>query len=576
MPLLVPSSERKAGEVRPISKATLTSSSIVRPRPPYASGIDRPKRPSAFISATMSAGMASVSSTRASFGTSRSRTKRATVSTSAASVASSRIMGRLRCTSWESRHNSATTGEENRRSPCKPSRKEENHEGQHAFAGPSRGSPGRACGAGAREGGAGASAPLLEAFVRAYYAQVDPDDLAERQLADLYGAALSHFELRPQARCPASAQRARRSIRRSRSTAGSRRTPIIEIVNDDMPFLVDSVTMEANRHGLTLHLIIHPIIDVDARGRRHADGHRRERRRRARAASRSFTSRSTASPARQRWTQLAPRHRARAGRRAARRRRLEARCGDKALAIVGRAREAARRRCPRSELDGRQGVPALAADNHFTFLGYRRHDLVTVDGQDALQHRAGLEPRHPAREGGEGRRRELRRAAAGDPRLRAPAGAARHHQVDVALDGASSRLPRLRRGQALRRCGQRGAARTASSASSRPRPTARTRPTFRCCGARSPTWSRAPASPTGQPRRQGAAQHPRDLSARRAVPDRARTSCCARRSASCICTTGSASASSSAATRSSASCRASSTRRARTTPPTCARSGRRS
>ena len=34
---------------------------------------------------------------------------------------------------------------------------------------------------------------------------------------------------------------------------------IVEIVNDDMPFLVDSVTMEVNRHGLTLHLIVHPI-----------------------------------------------------------------------------------------------------------------------------------------------------------------------------------------------------------------------------------------------------------------------------------------------------------------------------
>ena len=29
-----------------------------------------------------------------------------------------------------------------------------------------------------------------------------------------------------------------------------------------MPFLVDSVTMEVNRHGLTLHLIVHPIVAV--------------------------------------------------------------------------------------------------------------------------------------------------------------------------------------------------------------------------------------------------------------------------------------------------------------------------
>ena len=52
---------------------------------------------------------------------------------------------------------------------------------------------------------------------------------------------------------------------------------IIEIVNDDMPFLVDSVTMEVNRHGLTLHLIIHPLILVnrDADGHVAGPGHRR-------------------------------------------------------------------------------------------------------------------------------------------------------------------------------------------------------------------------------------------------------------------------------------------------------------
>ena len=33
---------------------------------------------------------------------------------------------------------------------------------------------------------------------------------------------------------------------------------VVEIVNDDMPFLVDSVTMEVNRHGLALHLDLPP------------------------------------------------------------------------------------------------------------------------------------------------------------------------------------------------------------------------------------------------------------------------------------------------------------------------------
>ena len=43
---------------------------------------------------------------------------------------------------------------------------------------------------------------------------------------------------------------------------------VIEIVNDDMPFLVDSVTMELNRQGHTLHLLVHPLAKTvrDAEG----------------------------------------------------------------------------------------------------------------------------------------------------------------------------------------------------------------------------------------------------------------------------------------------------------------------
>ncbi len=47
MPTLVPKAERNAGLVRPSSIATRHSSSMERSRPPYSSGIDRPKRPSA-------------------------------------------------------------------------------------------------------------------------------------------------------------------------------------------------------------------------------------------------------------------------------------------------------------------------------------------------------------------------------------------------------------------------------------------------------------------------------------------------------------------------------------------------
>src|SRR6185369_1356253 len=41
------------------------------------------------------------------------------------------------------------------------------------------------------------------------------------------------------------------------------RHTVIEIVNDDMPFLVDSTSAEINRQGLSLHLIVHPVFGVE-------------------------------------------------------------------------------------------------------------------------------------------------------------------------------------------------------------------------------------------------------------------------------------------------------------------------
>src|SRR5262249_5519078 len=38
---------------------------------------------------------------------------------------------------------------------------------------------------------------------------------------------------------------------------------VIEAVNDDMPFLVDSVTSALNRRDLTVHLVIHPVLQVE-------------------------------------------------------------------------------------------------------------------------------------------------------------------------------------------------------------------------------------------------------------------------------------------------------------------------
>ena len=109
-------------------------------------------------------------------------------------------------------------------------------------------------------------AKAVSAFATRFFAQVDQEDLEALSVSDLYGAVLSQWHF--------IARRAGGSVvrvfnpRLDENGWESAHT-VVEIVGDDMPFLVDSVTMEINRQGLTLHLIIHPVLRVarDADGR---------------------------------------------------------------------------------------------------------------------------------------------------------------------------------------------------------------------------------------------------------------------------------------------------------------------
>jgi glutamate dehydrogenase len=44
---------------------------------------------------------------------------------------------------------------------------------------------------------------------------------------------------------------------------------VIDVVTDDMPFLVDSITMVVYRRGLVIHRLLHPLISAerDAEGK---------------------------------------------------------------------------------------------------------------------------------------------------------------------------------------------------------------------------------------------------------------------------------------------------------------------
>jgi glutamate dehydrogenase len=107
---------------------------------------------------------------------------------------------------------------------------------------------------------------LAAKFAQLYYAEVDPEELAARDPADLQGAAAAHLAFGGSFHGGEAKLRAYNPVRGEHGWASTH--TVIEIVSDDMPFLVDTVTMEANRQGLTLHLLVHPVLRVvrDAKG----------------------------------------------------------------------------------------------------------------------------------------------------------------------------------------------------------------------------------------------------------------------------------------------------------------------
>ncbi|HEY1530747.1 MAG TPA: NAD-glutamate dehydrogenase, partial [Galbitalea sp.] len=103
-------------------------------------------------------------------------------------------------------------------------------------------------------------ASLAEQFVRQYYRWVSPEDLEDRTSADLFGAALAHFK-QAKKRQPNEANVRIYNPDQEEDGWTSPHTAV-EIVTDDMPFLIDSVGMELNRRGFGVSMIIHPVLLV--------------------------------------------------------------------------------------------------------------------------------------------------------------------------------------------------------------------------------------------------------------------------------------------------------------------------
>ena len=96
----------------------------------------------------------------------------------------------------------------------------------------------------ARERVSGEDLDLALAFLGCYYTGTSPDDLAERKAGDLYGAAMAHLNL-ARRRAPGTPKIRVYNPRIEQHGWQSTHT-IVEIVTDDLPFLVDSVRMVLN------------------------------------------------------------------------------------------------------------------------------------------------------------------------------------------------------------------------------------------------------------------------------------------------------------------------------------------
>lgn len=224
--------------------------------------------------------------------------------------------------------------------------------------------------------------PLLENFIRHYYSAVAAEDLLLRSPAELYGAAVAHFEY-ARKRTPG-----KPSIRiynpTTRSHGYKSTHTVVEMVNDDMPFLVDSTSMALNKHGYSIHLTVHPIFKArrDKRGRLeqlvppHDDLIGAQQESLIRIEIDKETERSDIAA-------------------------LEAELHgymsdvnaavDDWASMRGKASEIINllsKQPPKLEpAEVSEGIKFLdwLVNNHFTFLGYREYDLVRENGEDVLK-----------------------------------------------------------------------------------------------------------------------------------------------------------------------------------------------
>ena len=221
------------------------------------------------------------------------------------------------------------------------------------------------------------------AMLKAFYRHVAPEDLLEREASDLYGAVMAQLRLasdRPQGK--AAIRVFTPSISVNGWSAGGH--TVVEVVTDDMPFLVDSVSMALAESQHDIHQVIHPQLVV----RRDLGGKLLE----------VLEDQAETDPhdiSRESWMHLEI-DRVSDDQLGEITEHLTKVLTDVRDAVEDWARmhsqvdriieDLAQNPPPLSEQEIEQGTSLLRwlADNHFTFLGYREYQLESQDGQETL------------------------------------------------------------------------------------------------------------------------------------------------------------------------------------------------
>ncbi|HEY0886023.1 MAG TPA: NAD-glutamate dehydrogenase domain-containing protein, partial [Ramlibacter sp.] len=218
----------------------------------------------------------------------------------------------------------------------------------------------------------------VEAFARAFYQRMSADEMSQHSAGGWAALARDFLEL-ARKRKPGAAEVRVFNASLEQDGWESPHT-VVQIVNDDMPFLVDSVTMALADQGIGVHVLGHPVVRVvrDRSGKLLAVGDEAGEGASGESLMHLEIDRQTAAE------MPAIEHS------------LQAVLGDVRAAVsdwatmrrkmLEIADDLSTRRMPASDAGRAEAQEFLrwCADNHFTFLGYREYDVVEKGGSELL------------------------------------------------------------------------------------------------------------------------------------------------------------------------------------------------